>query len=200
MVEDDSFLSALGTLLEHNSIVIKGKSLLCFAYLMKHNSYWVGIVHQIKLYTFLDRLLRDNFKYVKYCLYGLVEIMAEISSHILNKINDDFSKLIKGETVNLPNGGAGDSNSKLFKLMGAVLKREKIQFPASSGNIIFINVLLNMIHTQSLKTLILSHSFIKIFSNFIQLFEINHFTAQVSILLFSVKYLFIRMSLKKECF
>ena len=52
-------------LLEHHSIVIRGKCLLTFTLLFKQDFRWMAIVDtEVKFYHALDRILRDNFKYV----------------------------------------------------------------------------------------------------------------------------------------
>ena len=52
-------------LLEHHSIVIRGKCLLTFLLLFKLDFRWMAIVNtEVKFFHILDRLTRDNYKYV----------------------------------------------------------------------------------------------------------------------------------------
>lgn len=63
------FLKSLMKLLEHPSIVIRGKSLLTFLLLFKSDFRWMAIVDpEVKFFHVLDRLSRENYKYVQCCL------------------------------------------------------------------------------------------------------------------------------------
>lgn len=62
---EENFLKSLMRLLEHHSIVIRGKSLLTFLLLFKHDFRWMAIVDtEVKFFHVLERLTRDNYKYV----------------------------------------------------------------------------------------------------------------------------------------
>ena len=47
-----------------SSIVLRGKSLLTFLLLFKMNPKWFVIAIEMEFYKNIDKLLRDNFKYV----------------------------------------------------------------------------------------------------------------------------------------
>jgi len=65
LLNEDLFHKALMRLLEHHSIVIRGKSLLTFLLLFKLDFRWLAIVDtDVKFFHVLDRLTRDNYKYV----------------------------------------------------------------------------------------------------------------------------------------
>jgi hypothetical protein len=52
-------------LLEHHSIVIRGKAILTFLLLFKQDFRWMNLVDpEVKFFHVLDRLSRDNYKYV----------------------------------------------------------------------------------------------------------------------------------------
>ena len=91
--EEKSFFSSLMGLLEHSSIVIRGKCLLTFCLLFKVNLKWLAILQENKFVTFIDRLSRDNYKYIQCCLLHLVETVAEIVPMILKNIIDELNKL-----------------------------------------------------------------------------------------------------------
>ena len=64
-VQGYGFLSCLMRLLEHHSIVIRGKALLTFLLLFKQDFRWMAIVDpEVKFFHVLDRLSRENYKYV----------------------------------------------------------------------------------------------------------------------------------------
>lgn len=64
-VDSNGFLKSLMKLLEHPSIVIRGKALLTFLLLFKSDFRWMAIVDpEVKFFHVLDRLSRENYKYV----------------------------------------------------------------------------------------------------------------------------------------
>ena len=68
------FQQALNKLLQNsNSIVLRGKALLTFLLLFKMNPKWFVIAIEMEFYKNIDKLLRDNFKYVQCCLLCLIE-------------------------------------------------------------------------------------------------------------------------------
>lgn len=87
LAEERMFLPALAKLLEHSNIVIRGKTLLTFLLLFKIDWRWLIAVNEIKFYTLLDRLLRDNFRYIQYCLYALLETVTSIVPTILTRVS-----------------------------------------------------------------------------------------------------------------
>lgn len=65
LLAECSFLPSLVKLNEHQSIVIRGKCLLTFLLLFKLDFRWMSVVqNQVKFFNMLDRVLRDNYKYV----------------------------------------------------------------------------------------------------------------------------------------
>ena len=62
--DDENFILAISKMLENQSIVLRGKCLLTFLLLFKMNMQWFVIAIQQDFYKNLDKLLRDNFKYV----------------------------------------------------------------------------------------------------------------------------------------
>jgi hypothetical protein len=65
LLNEESFLKSLMRLIEHHSIVIRGKCLLTFLLLFKLDFRWMAIVDtEVKFFHILDRLTRDSYKYV----------------------------------------------------------------------------------------------------------------------------------------
>ena len=74
LLQEKVFLKALTKLLEHQHIVIRGKSILTFLLLIKLDFRWMTTIQQeIKFFNELDKILRDNYKYVQCCLLCLAE-------------------------------------------------------------------------------------------------------------------------------
>ena len=65
LLKEENFLPSLIRLHEHNSIVIRGKCLLTFLLLFKLDFRWMSVVqNQVKFFNMLERVLKDNYKYV----------------------------------------------------------------------------------------------------------------------------------------
>jgi hypothetical protein len=73
----------LTELLESPGIVIRGKSLLCFMFLLKNNMNYLFQLVNSRFFSIIDRLLKDNYKYVQDCLHHLLEVLSEIIMNIL---------------------------------------------------------------------------------------------------------------------
>ena len=54
----------MSKLIENSQIVIRGKSLLTYLLLFKMNPHWIVIAIELDFFKNIDKLLRDNFKYV----------------------------------------------------------------------------------------------------------------------------------------
>jgi hypothetical protein len=139
IIEEKSFLKSLALLVEHSSIVIRGKTLLCFLLLFKMSPFWLILVNEIKLYHVLDRLVRDNFKYVQLCLLCLVENVAEIVPTIQKAIKDEFTLFIKNGADNL-----SKSDPVALKATTAYLNNSKLDFVNLKGNMVLILSLLDL--------------------------------------------------------
>ena len=61
---DETFQTAISQLLENQSIVLRGKAILTFLLLFKMNPQWIIIAVDCDFYKNIDKLLRDNYKYV----------------------------------------------------------------------------------------------------------------------------------------
>merc|ERR1719446_204464 len=71
--EDENFQIAISKLLENQSIVLRGKAVLSFLLLFKMNPQWMIIAVEQDFYKNIDKLLRDNYKYVQCSLLCLIE-------------------------------------------------------------------------------------------------------------------------------
>ena len=96
------FHTALSKLIENSQIVIRGKSLLTYLLLFKMNSLWFVIAIELDCYKNIDKLLRDNFKYVQCCLLCMIESVAEMCPVLIAQCSDAF-KLALENNGELPN-------------------------------------------------------------------------------------------------
>jgi serine/threonine-protein kinase ULK4 len=91
LLDDQGFLPALVALLEHAEVVIRGKSLLVLKFLVKLNTRWLMKASEGKFFPLLDRLSRDNYKYVQCCLHHLIDTLTEATHLILQNAAEEVS-------------------------------------------------------------------------------------------------------------
>jgi hypothetical protein len=104
LLNEDSFLKSLMRLIEHHSIVIRGKCLLTFLLLFKLDFRWMAIVDtEVKFFHILDRLTRDSYKYVQCCLLCLVDGIIEMMPSIFKTVSEELNILLNGgKTAKIP--------------------------------------------------------------------------------------------------
>mmetsp|Transcript_8196 Transcript_8196/g.16118 ORF Transcript_8196/g.16118 Transcript_8196/m.16118 type:complete len:1213 (+) Transcript_8196:4271-7909(+) len=92
LLDDRGFFPALVGLFENNEVVIRGKSLLVFMFLVKLNTRWLSKACEGKFFPLIERMSRDNYKYVQCCLHHLVEALTEITHLILQNAAEEVSR------------------------------------------------------------------------------------------------------------
>ena len=96
LLQEKVFFQALLRLLEHQHIVIRGKCILTFLLLFKLDFRWMTAVQrEIKFFNELDKVLKDNYKYVQCCLLCLADGIQEIVPTIFKTVCDQLSILIE---------------------------------------------------------------------------------------------------------
>ena len=69
--------------------MIRGKCILTFLLLIKLDFRWMTTIqHEIKFFNELDKILRDNYKYVQCCLLCLAEGIQDIVPTIFKTIGE----------------------------------------------------------------------------------------------------------------
>ena len=90
--EDETYQIAISQMLENQSIVLRGKAILNFLLLFKMNPQWLIVAIEQDFYKNIDKLLRDNYKYVQCCLLCLIEtVSTNITPNILTQLKDSFN-------------------------------------------------------------------------------------------------------------
>jgi len=85
-------------LLENQSIVLRGKAILTFLLLFKMNPQWMIIAVEQDFYKNIDKLLRDNYKYVQCCLLCLIETVSTNQiPNCLVQVKDSFNQFKQGK-------------------------------------------------------------------------------------------------------
>jgi len=87
LLREKNFLKALLKLMDHQHIVIRGKCILTFLLLFKLDFRWITVVQrEIRFFNELDKLLKDNYKYVQCCLLCLADGVQDIIPTIFRTI------------------------------------------------------------------------------------------------------------------
>mmetsp|Transcript_19792 Transcript_19792/g.36474 ORF Transcript_19792/g.36474 Transcript_19792/m.36474 type:complete len:1210 (+) Transcript_19792:2977-6606(+) len=87
-----SFLPTLVRMLEHDTIIVRGKALLAFLLLFKMNARWIIAASDLKFFSIIDKFKSEKFKYVQACLHHLLELMLEISNLIVKNVQEEVSR------------------------------------------------------------------------------------------------------------
>jgi hypothetical protein len=96
--EDETFQTAIAQLLENQSIVLRGKAILTFLLLFKMHPNWLIIAVEQDFYKSIDKLLRDNYKYVQCCLLCLIEtVTTHLLPTVLTTTKEAFGQLMSGQ-------------------------------------------------------------------------------------------------------
>ena len=64
--------------------------MLTYLLLFKMNPMWFVIAVELDFYRNIDKLLRDNFKYVQCCLLCMIESVSEMCPSLINQVTDAF--------------------------------------------------------------------------------------------------------------
>lgn len=90
LAEDKNFCKLLIELFESSNIVIRGKALLVMCFLIK-SSKALGKIAENKLFSVLDKLVRDSYKYVQNCLTHVLDSLNEITLSSLKQLVEDLN-------------------------------------------------------------------------------------------------------------
>lgn len=88
--DEETFHKALSKLIENTQIVLRGKTLLTYLLMFKMNPTWFVIAIELDFYKNIDKLLRDNFKYVQCCLLCMIEQVAEMQPSLIKECSNAF--------------------------------------------------------------------------------------------------------------
>jgi|688.fasta_scaffold80904_4 hypothetical protein len=66
------------------------------------NPNWFVIAIEMDFYKNIDKLLRDNFKYVQCCLLCLIESVSEMATKLISDCSDAFKTAVATKDGILP--------------------------------------------------------------------------------------------------
>jgi hypothetical protein len=131
-------------MLENSSIVLRGKCLLTFLLLFKMNMHWFVIAIQQDFYKNLDKLLRDNFKYVQCCLLCLIENVSQMVPQMLQYMTEAYGKYLQGIPL-------GEESVIRTKSLQKVVTGSKSEFQTLLGGLLMALPFLEMMNSSAFK-------------------------------------------------
>ena len=93
LAEEKALIPTLISLFDSPSVVIRGKVLLTFYLMFKTNLKWMVSLNESKFSHMIDKIGRDNYKYVQCCLIHLLELMTELVPIIQKQIVEELGRL-----------------------------------------------------------------------------------------------------------
>ena len=145
--DEDNFHKAISKLIENTQIVIRGKTLLTYLLLFKMNPMWFVIAIELDFYKNIDKLLRDNFKYVQCCLLCMIETVSEMTPTLVTQCQDAFKSALENKG-NLP---PSEANADLSLGIRAVTQRNKGEFSNMRGGLLLMLAFHEMLKSSSFK-------------------------------------------------
>ncbi|KAL9648682.1 hypothetical protein ABK040_016309 [Willaertia magna] len=93
LTEENSFEEGLSALIDHANYSIKAKALITYFLISKINTPFIVKSFGPKLCACIDRMMnKEKEQYVKTCLLGLIDSVAELISPLLNQIAQQYEK------------------------------------------------------------------------------------------------------------
>ena len=117
---------------------------------------------EVKFFHILDRLTRDNYKYVQCCLLCLVDGIIDIIPSVFKTISEELHILI--------NGG---KTSRITSEFDKIINRS--EFEHLQGNLIYIAIILDLQGAQVIRNRIVTHPFIRSIATLIDNCDIYSF-------------------------
>lgn len=105
---------------------------------------------EVKFFHVLDRLSRDNYKYIQCCLLCLIEGIVDIIPYIFSAISEELNILL--------NGGKTSSITSEFDRR---INRPEFETLQQGGNMMYIAIVLDILQAQCIKGRIVTYGFIK---------------------------------------
>lgn len=166
LLEEEDFLPNLMCLLDHQSTIIRGKTLLTFILLFKLDYRWMSLAQQeLKFFNYLDRVQRETNKYFQSCLLCLIDTILEIVGVIFKTVREALAKIVKNGDLDF------DKDHKSSKFDDLIKRNKEL-----NGDLTYISIILDLMNSQIFKSRIISLDFIMTVSKMLELTEKADFT------------------------
>lgn len=145
LIEDKNLVHGLLSLIEQESEILRGKTLVFVALLCKNGRRWLPhLFCTARLLSAIDRLAKEKDNYVKQCLDAFVDVIASTVPGLLETVTGDIQQII---------GGRRQSKS------------------TQKSNIYMFPVVLHLLRSSSLKRKVVSQQVLQQLADLIKLVE-----------------------------
>lgn len=96
-MRDPRFMQVIVSLLESSNTIIRGKAIICLYLCITLNPRCLVDICSTKFFTFIDKLARDNFKYVQQCFQHLRLVNMNCLPWLIQAVREDLIRVSKGE-------------------------------------------------------------------------------------------------------
>lgn len=152
--EEKGFFLSLYILLDHQNFVIRGKTIISFYLILKNDLKYLKNISEGKFFILIEKMMKDNSKYVPFCLQHLIVLFDEIVPNLLKIIENEFRKNLNS---------SNELNNETYE--------KKREFPSNSNtpktnikiinsNFNFLSIVFQILNTQIFKMRYLTSSFI----------------------------------------
>jgi len=143
-------------LLESQTLVIRGKSLLAAVLLLRNFplQWFTVLISDNKFVTLLDRLIKDNYKYIQFGLLHFIEQMNQTMPIILSVIQEDLAYTISIGNID---------DLEVDAVVEDVMEKRK-DFKNLKGHMTLVSLLLVLATSHLMKSRIVNDNFLEVIS------------------------------------
>lgn len=158
-----SLSNAIINLLENQSLVIRGKSILTVVLLLKHFplQWFTILMSESKFVRLLDKLIKDSYKYVQYGLIHFIDQINQTMPIILKIIEEDLSYAVS----------VGNTNDLEFDEIVEQVMERRMDFKNLKGHMTLVSLILVAISSHLMKTRIVNEQFLESISHMLNITE-----------------------------
>ena len=126
---------------------------------------WFVISIEFDFYKNIDKLLRDNFKYVQCCLLCMIETVSEMTPSLIQQCSEAFKVALENNGT-LPPEALGSNDLSLS--IRNVTQRNKGEFQNLRGNLLIMLAFNEMLKSSSFKQKLVRTQFIEMLAMIIE--------------------------------
>lgn len=143
--EEKGFFLSLYILLDHQNFVIRGKTIISFYLILKNDLKYLKNISEGKFFILVEKMMKDNSKYVPFCLQHLIVLFDEIVPNLLKIIENEFRK-----SLNTSNEMNIDTYEKKREFSNNS-NTPKANIKIINSNFNFLSIIFQVLNTQIFK-------------------------------------------------
>jgi len=130
------------------------------------NTSWFVIATHLDFYKNVDKLLRDNFKYVQCCLLCLIEQVSDMAPQLTTKVVETFKIFIQQH-------GTSQADPRQLKSVGIqnVQTKNNGEYANLRGDMLLMLAFNEMVNSSSFKQRLVKRDFVEMLAHIIEICE-----------------------------